>query len=79
MNVALQDGPLAGTSVEVDDATLEEGFPIYLRMHAGAEAPRMGGNDPAGGPGVDGLLEYLYEGDGVARYVAGREAGPPAS
>jgi hypothetical protein len=67
MKVQLSEGPLDGTSVDVDEDSLIEGFPIYLELPS-AEEPRSPGEGP---PGEGGILEYLYEGSGVASYVAG--------
>ena len=67
MKVLLNEGPLDGTSVDVGDESLVEGFPIYLELPS-AEEPRSPGEGP---PGERGILEYLYEGSGVASYVAG--------
>ena len=67
MKVQLCEGPLDGTSVDVDEDSLIEGFPIYLELPS-AEEPRSPGEGP---PGERGLLAYQYEGSGVASYVAG--------
>ena len=63
----LSEGPLDGTLVEVGDDSLIDGFPIYLELPT-AKEPRSPGEGP---PGERGILEYLYEGAGRARYVAG--------
>ena len=50
MKVQLCEGPLDGTSVDVDEDSLIEGFPIYLELPS-AEEPR---SPRAGPPGARG-------------------------
>jgi hypothetical protein len=69
MRVTFLDGPLNGREEEIDDDRLREGEPIYW-----PEKPDTDDDDP-GTPGVDGGVEYLYEGDGKARYVGGQLTG----
>jgi hypothetical protein len=63
MRVKFIDGPLDGEVRELADQELEDGSVIQLP--SGAEE-----NDPAM-PGDETTISYLYEGDGVARYIGG--------
>jgi hypothetical protein len=63
MRVAFIHGPLDGDVREIPDEDLSDGSVIVVST----AVPR---DDPAV-PGDERLLEYLYEGDGRARYVAG--------
>jgi hypothetical protein len=69
MRVTFVDGPLSGREEEIPDDRLEEGHPVYWpsRPDDAKDAPET--------PGLDGSVEYLYEGDGRARYVGGQVAG----
>jgi hypothetical protein len=66
MRVTFVDGPMDGREEEIDDDRLREGEPVYW-----PERPDEDRDDP-GTPGLDGAVEYLYEGDGRARYVGGQ-------
>jgi hypothetical protein len=65
MRVTFVDGPLNGREEEIPDDQLEEGQPVYVPSKDALED-----EDPIT-PGVEGAVEYLYEGDGRARYVGG--------
>jgi hypothetical protein len=69
MRVTFVDGPLSGREEEIRDDRLEEGQPVYWPSRPDPA------QDDATTPGLDGAVEYLYEGDGRARYVGGRLAG----
>jgi hypothetical protein len=66
MRVKFVDGPLNGREEEIPDDRLQEGQPVYW-----PEPPQQAEDDPET-PGLDGTVEYLYEGDGRARYVGGQ-------
>jgi hypothetical protein len=66
MRVTFVDGPLQGREEDIPDDRLEAGQPFYW-----PQPPDPEKDDPAT-PGLDGVVEYLYEGDGRATYVAGR-------
>ena len=68
MRVTFVDGPLSGREEEIEDERLKEGEPIYVPSR-----PEQSEDDPAT-PGLDGAVEYLYEGEGRARYVGGQLA-----
>ena len=65
MRVTFVEGPLDGQQEEIADDRLEQGQPIYWpsKDELDDEDPRI--------PGEEGAVEYLYEGDGRARYVGG--------
>lgn len=65
MRVTFVDGPLDGRQEEVPDERLEQGQTIYWPAK-----DRLDEGDPQV-PGEEGAVEYLYEGDGRARYVGG--------
>jgi hypothetical protein len=69
MRVTFVDGPLDGRQEEVPDEQLEQGQPIYW-----PGKDELAERDP-NVPGEEGAVEYLYEGDGRARYVGGRITG----
>ena len=69
MRVTFVDGPLNGREEEIADDRLEEGHPVYWPSR-----PDDAKDDPET-PGLDGSVEYLYEGDGRARYVGGQVHG----
>ena len=64
MKVRFEGGPLDGRSEDVE-GDLEPSSTIY--WPPGADLTRQ--EDRV--PGVDGVVEYLYVGDGVAEYVGG--------
>lgn len=66
MRVTFVDGPLAGREEDIPDDRLEKGHPIYW-----PSKDELEDEDPET-PGVEGSVEYLYEGDGTATYVGGR-------
>lgn len=66
MRVTFVDGPLQGREEEIPDEQVEEGQPIYW-----PRPPRQA-DDDAETPGIDAVVEYLYEGDGRATYVGGQ-------
>ena len=70
MKVTFVDGPLEGREEEISDDTLDEGQPIYRPDRPGVEDD----TDPEQ-PGLDGVVEYLYEGNGRATYVGGQPEG----
>lgn len=63
MQVTFIDGPLDGDVREVPEGKLFEGSVILI------DTGDVG--HPANSRGALGRLEYLYGGDGQARYVAG--------
>jgi hypothetical protein len=69
MRVTFVDGPLGGREEEIPDGELEQGQPVYRPSKEHLEE-----RDPST-PGVEGAVEYLYEGDGRARYVGGQVTG----
>lgn len=69
MRVTFVDGPLDGREEDVPDDRLEEGQPLYW-----PSKDRLEDRDPEI-PGEEGAVEYLYEGDGRARYVGGTISG----
>jgi hypothetical protein len=69
MRVTFVDGPLNGREEEIDDDRLQEGQPVYWPSR-----PDHAEDDPET-PGLDGVVEYVYEGEGRARYVGGQLAG----
>lgn len=62
MLVTLIGGPLDGGKQEVPDDQLSTGAVILIRTEA-ADDPYV--------PGSEDVIEYLYDGDGTANYVAG--------
>lgn len=64
MRVKFVDGPLEGREEEVSD--VDEGQPVYW-----PERPADVDEEPET-PGIDGVVEYLYEGNGEATYVGGQ-------
>jgi hypothetical protein len=67
MRVTFVDGPLDGRQEDIADDRLEEGKPVYWP----SPPDRDDDTDPLQ-PGLDDVVEYLYEGDGRATYVGGR-------
>jgi hypothetical protein len=67
MRVRFVDGPLDGREEEIPDDKLEEGHPVYL-----PERPETDDDTDPEQPGLDGVVEYLYDGDGRASYVGGQ-------
>jgi hypothetical protein len=67
MRVTFVDGPLDGREEDIADDQLEEGKPVYWPSPPHRDAD----TDPLQ-PGLDDVVEYLYEGDGRATYVGGR-------
>ena len=65
MKVTFVEGPLNGREEDIPDDRLEQGQPIYwpAKDELEDEDPEV--------PGEEGAVEYLYEGDGRARYVGG--------
>jgi hypothetical protein len=66
MKVTFVDGPLQGREEEIPDEQLREGEPIYW-----PSKDELREQDPST-PGVEGGVEYVYQGDGRASYVGGR-------
>jgi hypothetical protein len=66
MRVTFVDGPLEGREEDIPDDRLEEGHPIYWPSKG-----ELDDEDPET-PGVEGSVEYLYEGNGKASYVGGQ-------
>ena len=66
MKVTFVGGPLDGRSEEVPDENVEEDMPIYWPDRSELE------DEDLDHPGVEGAVEYLYEGNGRATYVGGR-------
>jgi hypothetical protein len=67
MRVRFVDGPLDGREEEIPEDELEEGQPLYR-----PERPDREDDTDLGRPGIDGVVEYLYRGDGEATYVGGQ-------
>lgn len=67
MRVTFVDGPLDGREEDIPDEKLEEGHPIYW-----PERPDVDDDTEPEQPGLDGVVEYLYQGDGRATYVGGQ-------
>jgi hypothetical protein len=67
MRVTFVDGPLDGREEEIEDERLVEGQPVYWP----AEPTEANETDP-NQPGLDGVVEYLYDGEGRATYVGGQ-------
>jgi hypothetical protein len=63
VRVTFVEGPLDGEVREVGDQELADGSVIRL--------PSGGTEDDPVGPGDERTISYLYEGDGIARYIAG--------
>jgi hypothetical protein len=70
MKVAFTGGPLDGRDEEIPEDRLEEGQPVYW-----PERPDRDDDTDPGQPGLDGVVEYLYQGNGRATYVGGRLEG----
>jgi hypothetical protein len=70
MKVKFVGGPLDGREEEISDDKLEENHPVYW-----PERPDIDDDTDADQPGLDGVVEYLYEGDGRATYVGGQLEG----
>ena len=67
MQVRFVDGPMDGREEEIPDDQLEEGHPVYW-----PSPPETGDDTDPEQPGLDGVVEYLYDGTGTARYVGGQ-------
>jgi hypothetical protein len=63
MRVSFIHGPLDGDVREIPDEDLRDGSVIVVSSAVPQDDPAI--------PGDERLIEYLYEGDGQARYVAG--------
>jgi hypothetical protein len=63
MLIKFVDGPLDGHERTIDDESIEEGAVITL--------PSSIAEDDIEIPGDETKLSYLYEGAGIARYIAG--------
>jgi hypothetical protein len=63
MKVRFVEGPLDGEMRDLPEAEVTEGS--VLEMPSGFD------KDHLEIPGDETVLSYLYEGDGVARYIAG--------
>jgi hypothetical protein len=70
MKVKFVGGPLDGREEEISDDKLEENHPIYW-----PERPDIDDDTDADQPGLDEVVEYLYEGNGQATYVGGQLGG----
>jgi hypothetical protein len=64
MLVKFVDGPLDGQERTLDDESIEEGGAVITLPSSIAE-------DEIEIPGDETKLSYLYEGAGIARYIAG--------
>jgi hypothetical protein len=67
MRVTFIDGPLGGREEEIQDDRLREGQPVYW-----PSPPEKDDDTDLAQPGLDGVVEYLYEGNGRATYVGGQ-------
>lgn len=63
MKVMFVEGPLDGETRELPELEVVDGSVIQLPSGSSHDDPEVPGNET--------LLSYLYEGDGVARYVGG--------
>ena len=70
MRVTFVAGPLDGRVEEIPDDQLREGQPVYW-----PSPPDTGDDTDPQQPRLDGVVEYLYEGNGRASYVGGRLEG----
>jgi hypothetical protein len=70
MKVTFVDGPLEGREEEIPDEQLEEGHPVYW-----PERPDRADDTDPEQPGLDGVVEDLYEQHGRAKYVGGQLEG----
>jgi hypothetical protein len=70
MRVTSVDGPLEGREEEIPEDRLQEGHPIYWPERADVDDDTHPEQ-----PGLEGVVEYLYEGNGQARYVGGQFEG----
>jgi len=70
MKVTFVDGPMEGREEEIPDDKVSEGQPIYW-----PERPDIEDDTDPEQPGLDGVVEYLYEGNGRATYVGGQLEG----
>jgi hypothetical protein len=70
LNVRFVDGPLDGREEEIPEDQLDEGHPVYW-----PERPDIDDDTDPRQPGLDGVVEYLYEGNGKATYVGGQLEG----
>jgi hypothetical protein len=70
MKVKFVGGPLDGREEEISDEKLEVNHPVYR-----PERPDTDDDTDPGQPGLDGHVEYLYEGNGQATYVGGQLEG----
>lgn len=70
MRVKFDGGPLDGREEEISDDEVSEGQPIYW-----PERPSIEDDTDPVQPGLDGVVEYLYEGNGRATYVGGQLQG----
>lgn len=70
MRVTFVDGPLDGREEEIPDEQLQEGNPVYW-----PSMPDVDDDTDPQQPGLDGVVEYLYEGNGRATYVGGQLSG----
>jgi hypothetical protein len=69
MNVRLVGGPFDGEEHDVSSASLQERGVFYVSAHGNdREVSRVITERP---PGETGIVEYVYDGDGRASYVAG--------
>jgi hypothetical protein len=66
MRVTFVGGPLDGRVEEVPDENVEEDMPIYWPSRSELE------DEDLDSPGVEGAVEYLYQGNGRATYVGGQ-------
>ena len=70
MKVTFTGGPLDGREEEIPDDKVIEGQPIYW-----PERPSIEDDTDPEQPGLDGVVEYLYQGNGKATYVGGQLEG----
>ena len=67
MRVKFVGGPLDGREKEISDDKLGQGQPVYW-----PDRPEVDDNTDLEQPGLDGVVEYLYDGNGRASYVGGQ-------
>jgi hypothetical protein len=66
MKVTFEGGPLDGRTEDVPDDRLEEREPFYWPSEDELHDTDLER------PGLEGAVEYLYEGEGKASYVGGQ-------
>jgi hypothetical protein len=66
VKVTFEGGPLDGRTEEIADDKVEEDMPIYWPSKDELD------DEDLDSPGIEGAVEYLYQGDGRATYVGGQ-------